>query len=110
VDVTLTTPSIAISEGASAKLSFQQFIDTDLVADFGSVRVLDADNADAPIAGLEITGIEGTGGSWTAQSLPLPAAAVAGKNIKIQFQFVSDSSNEWFGFYIDDVTVIEQPL
>jgi len=110
VDVTLTSPSIAISPGGSATLSFRQYIDTDLVGDFGSVRVLDADNSDAPIAGLEITGIGGIGSTWITQTLPLSAAAVGGKNIKIQFRFVSDSANEYLGFYIDNVTVLEQPL
>ena len=113
-DATLTSPTLTIPAGSGATLSFQQFIDTDLAGsphDLGSVRILDADNADAPIAGLEITGIEGDGlAGWTKQTLALPIGDVGGKNIKVQFRFVSNAgtapdNDVWSGFYIDDVIV-----
>lgn len=112
-NVTLTSPSIAVPAGRSATLTFQQLIDTDTGGDVGSVVILDADNADAPIAGLEITGLQGLGSSgsdngWSEGMLALPAVDVGGRNVKIQFQFVSDAgttqgSDVFGGFYIDDV-------
>jgi len=47
-DVSLITPVIGVPAGG-ATLSFQQFIDTDLGGDVGTVRILDADNSDAEI-------------------------------------------------------------
>jgi hypothetical protein len=112
-DVTLTSPSLAIPADASATLTFQQLIDTDTAGDAGAVVILDADNADSPIGGLEITGLQGLGSSgdgWTEGALALPAIDVGGKNIKVQFQFVSDAGTSqntdvFGGFYVDDVTV-----
>jgi hypothetical protein len=106
----LVTPVIAIPAATGATLLFRQLIDTDDVGDFGAVRILDADNADAPIAGLEITGIEGLGVVWTENSLVMPALNVGGKNIKIEFNFVSNAGTSqdidvFGGFYVDDVSV-----
>ncbi len=113
-DVTLTSPEIVIPPGTGALLSFSQFIDTDLAAtdpDLGSVRILDVDNQDAPITGLEISSIEGDGAGWSDQSLPLPAGDVAGKTIKVEFRFTSNADGSvWGGFYLDDVSVtLPQP-
>lgn len=113
-DVTLTSPEITIPPGTGALLSFSQFIDTDLAAtdpDLGSVRILDVDNQDAPITGLEISSIEGDGAGWSDQSLPLPAGDVAGKTIKVEFRFTSNADGSvWGGFYLDDVSVtLPQP-
>ncbi|MCF7731442.1 MAG: immune inhibitor A [Akkermansiaceae bacterium] len=107
VDVRLTSPSILIPAGLGATLSFRQFIDTDLAGDVGSVRILDADNSDTPIAGLEIANIEGDGAAgWTSETLDLPAVDVGGKNIRIEFQFTSNGNGDVYsGFYVDDVTV-----
>ncbi|MFC7335959.1 Ig-like domain-containing protein [Haloferula chungangensis] len=109
-DATLTSPAFAAPAGG-ATLSFQRFIDTEGGAgdggpDFGTIRILDADNADAEIINgdFPVTSLEGIELGWDQLSFPLPAAAL-GKNIKIQFQFVSDGSTEFSGFYIDDVTV-----
>ena len=106
-DVSLISPSLAVPAGSGASLSFWQLIDTDLAGDVGSVRVLDADNADTPIPGLEILNIEGLGtDGWSEQTLDLPAADVGDKNIKIEFRFVSNADLDlWSGFYIDDVVV-----
>jgi hypothetical protein len=113
-DVSLVSPVLAVPSGSGATLKYWQFIDTDLNGtphDLGSVRILDADNADTPIAGLEITGIEGDGtAGWTEQTLALPEGGVGGKNIKVEFRFVSNpgdvlNNDVWSGFYIDDVLV-----
>jgi hypothetical protein len=113
-DVSLISPSFAVPPGLGALLTFNQWIDTDLFGnppDRGSVRVLDADNADTPIPGLEILGIEGDGGDgWTLETLALPSGAVGGKNIKVEFRFESNAGSflqldVWSGFYVDDVLV-----
>ncbi len=45
------------------------------------------------------------GSAWTKKSYAFPAASL-GKNVKVEFNFASDSnSEEWAGFYIDDVEV-----
>jgi hypothetical protein len=110
VNVSLVTPAIAIPANAGATLSFRQLIDTDGFGDFGAVRVLDADNADAPIVGLALTGLAGEGVTWTENSLVLPALNVGGKNIKIEFNFISNAGTSqdidvFGGFYVDDVSV-----
>ena len=89
-----------------ATLRFQQFIDTDEDGDLGTIRILDADNSDALIEEMNPPGaIEGITAGWSAESFALPAAAL-GKNIKIEFRFVSNANGqEWAGFYIDDVLV-----
>lgn len=111
-DISLISPSFFVPEGSGALLTFNQFADI-ILPDAGSVQVLDADNADTPIEGLEITGIEGLGGpgsggpGWTFETLFLPSADVAGKNIKIQFRFESDCCGfNVGGFYVDNVVVI----
>lgn len=116
-DVTLTSPPIAIPAGSAATLTFRQLIDTDNGGDSGSVRILDADDADTPINGLEITGLQGLGSigdGWTQQTLSLPSVDVGGRTIKVQFRFVSDAgtvqdTDVFGGFYIDDVLVETAP-
>jgi len=110
VDVSLVSPAFFIPEESGATLSYRQLIDTDAGGDFGSVRVLNADLGDAPIAGLEITNIEGLGVVWNLETLNMPSSLVGGKNIKVEFRFQSDDGDVpdddvWAGFYIDDVLV-----
>lgn len=110
-DVSLVSPVISVPPGLGAIVRFRQFIDTDLVGDVGSVRILDSDNADTPIPGLEIVNISGDGTKgWTAEILNLPVGEVSGKNIKLEFRFTSNTgdvpdTSVWSGFYIDDVSV-----
>lgn len=111
-DVSLVSPVISIPAASGATLSFRQLIDTDDF-DAGSVRVLDADDADAPIIGLALNNLRGTGSDgdgWTENTLALPAVNVGGKNIKIEFRFVSNAGSSqdidiFSGFYVDDVSV-----
>ena len=112
-DVSLVSASIAIPANVGATLEFQQFIDTDVTGDphdIGSVRILDADNGDTPIATLELSPIEGIEIGWETNSLDLPTALVGGKNIKVEFRFVTNAGNTpdidvFAGFYIDDVVI-----
>jgi hypothetical protein len=104
VDVSLVSPAIGIPLGG-AMLTFNRFIDTDGVGDFGSVRILDADAADAPIAEV-VTGLGGISDGWTPVSIILDGATYGERNVKIDFRFVSNAdANVWAGFYIDDVEV-----
>ncbi|QTN32095.1 choice-of-anchor J domain-containing protein [Akkermansiaceae bacterium] len=107
-DITLKSPILTIPGGSPATLTFAQFVDTDLTGDFASVRILDADNADAPIAGVGILNIEGdgTGAAWAQRTLEMPLPAVGGKNIRVEFRFTSDAITNYGGYYIDDVKVV----
>ena len=106
-EYSLITPTVAIP-ATGATLRFQQFIDTDEDGDVGTIRLLDADNADTLIEVLDPPGnIEGISAGWTAESVPLPAAA-NGANVKIEFRLVSNENGfEFAGFYVDDVTIEE---
>ena len=54
------------------------------------------------------TGIQGFAQTWQEYTMDLPVSA-NGKNIVLQFRFVSDALEEnWSGWYIDDVLVNEQ--
>lgn len=111
-DVSLISPPIRIPDGSGAILTFRQFIDTDLSGDVGSVRILDAGNANAPIDGLAIHNIEGDGtaANWSTRTLAMAAEAVNGKEIRIEFRFTSNNNSlEYGGFYIDDVEVTAAP-
>ena len=101
----LVSPAIVVPAGG-ATLRFQQYIDTDLAGDVGTIRILDADNADTLIEEMNPPGnIEGVAAGWSAESFALPASAL-GMNIKIEFRFVSnDNGDEWAGFYVDNVRV-----
>ena len=102
---TLTSPGIAIPpEGAV--LTFRMYMDNDL-GDPGAVRILDADNGDVEIVGgaFPVTGIEGIEDGWSDRSYSLPGPA-SGKNIRIQFEFLSDGDPQtYYGMAIDDVTI-----
>ena len=100
----LVSPPLVVPAGG-ATLSFRQYIDTDLAGDVGTIRILDADNADALLEEMNPPGnIEDVEAGWSAESFALPGSA-AGKNIKIEFRFVSNGSQEWAGFYVDNVRV-----
>ena len=103
----LVSPAFTVPAGG-ATLKFSQYIDTELPSgggDFGSIRLLNAaDNT--PLTGGGVTGnLEGVSGTWTNQSIILPAAA-NGLQVKIEFLFQSDDDGQNFaGFHIDDVVV-----
>ncbi len=102
----LTTPVIAIPANG-AILVFQYYIDTDMLGDVGSVRLLDADNGDAEIidGSFPVTSIEGIASGWTTRFVSIPDVAL-NKNVKIRFQFDSnDDFGVYTGFYVDDVEV-----
>ena len=77
------------------------------LGDPGAVRILDADNGDVEIVGgaFPVTGIEGIEDGWSDRSYSLPGPA-SGKNIRIQFEFLSDGDPQTYhGMAIDDVTI-----
>ena len=104
-DISLLSPVIPIPV-TGASLSFQQWRDTEGDGDAASIRIVDADNNDALIAEL-LNNIAWNDVTWNASDpLALPEAA-NGKNVRIEFRFVSDKSNPetYAGFYIDDIVV-----
>ena len=105
-EASLVTDAFTVP-ATGATLSFRQYIDTDLTgvpADVGSIRLLNAGDG-SPLAGGDVTtNIEGATEQWSRESIALPAAA-NGLNVKLEFRFVSNASNEFAGFYIDDVVV-----
>ena len=88
-------------------MNFSQYIDSEVApsGDLGSIRLLNGDD-DSVLAGGDLaTGLEGLLQQWTAQDIPLPAAA-NGLSVKIEFIFASDDDLDVAsGFYIDDVLV-----
>lgn len=108
-NVSLTSPSFFVPLGQDLVLSYQQYIDTDLLGavddDAGTILILDADSAEVLFSVPEI---EGEGQAWTSEELTIPD--VSGRNIQIEFNFTSNagtvtSTDVWSGFYVDDVRV-----
>ena len=102
----LITKAFTVPAGG-ATLNFSQYIDSEVApsGDLGSIRLLNGDD-DSVLAGGDLaTGLEGLLQQWTAQDIPLPAAA-NGLSVKIEFIFASDDDLDVAsGFYIDDVLV-----
>jgi hypothetical protein len=66
--------------------------------------VVSAKNAPPPLEEVA-SDIKGISAGWDSQSIAMPAGAL-GKNVKIEFRFVSnDNGQEFGGFYVDDVKV-----
>ena len=101
-DVWLRSPAIDLTQAGGATLSLFQFADMEQGFDEGAIKVLDA--ADDSILATVESPIDGLGESWTEFSKSLPAEAL-GKNIRIEFRFVSDDIEHFAGWYIDDVVV-----
>ena len=74
--------------------------------DFGRIRLLDADNADAEIAVLETTADGENPAGWKSYSKKIPAAAL-GKNVRIEFNLQADDFDPQAlaGRYLDNVVV-----
>ena len=107
-DLWLRSPVIDLTAAAGATLNFSHYVDIEAGFDFGQIRLLDTDAANAELAILEMT-IDGDNpADWKPFSKVLPAAAL-GKNIVIEFRFVADDVAPFpqVGWYIDDVIVTE---
>lgn len=100
---TLTSPAIAVpAEGAT--LNFRLYLDNEFV-DPGNIRLLDADNDDEIVGGMfPVEGLEGIEDGWMNRSFTLPDAA-QGRNVRIQFEFLSNDVSNFAGMAIDDVVV-----
>lgn len=104
-DAFLRSPPIDLTgDGlASARLSMQQFKDTEAGFDFGSIRVLRA--SDHVQLGADIVAvIDGLSADWEEFAANLPPEAI-GQIIKLEFRFVSDNLVNQAGWYIDNVVV-----
>ena len=104
-DVSLRTPVIPIPV-TGASLSYQQWRDTEGDGDAASIRILDADNNNALLTELA-SNIEWNDVTWNASD-PIALPEVAnGKNVMIEFRFVSNDSDPdtYAGVYFDDILV-----
>jgi hypothetical protein len=105
-DIWLRSPAIDLTAAVGATLNFSHYVDIEESFDFGEVRLLDADDANAELAILQMA-IDGNNpAGWEPFSKAFPAAAL-GKNVVIEFRLVSDDfqDSNYAGWYIDDVVV-----
>lgn len=105
-DIYLRSPAIDLTAAGitSATLTMQHFIDTDLGADIGTIRVLDA-SALTQLGADVATGLEGLGEDWEQfPATALPPEAL-GKTVILEFQFIADGSANFSGWYIDNVAI-----
>ncbi|NIP98795.1 MAG: hypothetical protein GWO24_37485, partial [Akkermansiaceae bacterium] len=100
-NVWLLSPVIDLTTAAGATLHFRQFKDIEEGFDFGSLRVLDADNGDAELVVL-LDAESGVTLDWEEEKISLPEVAL-GRNVKIEFRLQSDDVQNFAGWYIDDV-------
>ena len=103
-NIWLRSPAIDLTGAGGATLNYARWYDIEIMFDQGSVSVLDAAD-DSVLAVLEST-VEGASRDWEWETVSksLPAEAL-GRNIKIEFRFLSDDIGNFAGWYIDDVEV-----
>ena len=103
-DIALRSPSISLNGIAGAQLTFDAFRDADGFGDTAVVRFLRAADqvqlgADTPL------GMSTFDSDYVRQSIAVPAEAL-GKEIVVEFNFVSDDTADAFsGLTIDNVVV-----
>jgi hypothetical protein len=104
-DIYLRSPMIDLTGGLTgAKLKIRSYVDTDLIGDVGSIRVLRFGDGVQLGADLAVN-IEGIGADFAAESYGLPPEAI-GEMVRIEFRFVSNNDAQNFaGWYLDDVEV-----
>ncbi|GEM_PF-447710 len=93
-DIWLRTPSVDLTAITQATLSFNEYRSIEATGadqDFGTIRVLAADNL-AELSVLQAA-VEGASAGWEPYSVPLPAAAFD-EPILIEFQFRTDGANQ----------------
>ncbi len=103
-DISLRSPAIDLAGFAEPKLSFVAFRDADGFGDTAEVRFLRLDGTQiGPSAPLDMTLFDT---EFTTIEIAVDAAAI-GETIIIEFNFVSDGSEDTFsGLAIDNVSVI----
>ena len=103
-DAWLLSPVIDLTEVTIANLSFSEFHAVDVEIDFHnvSVNILDGDSGDLI---QQVFLQAGSTADWTQRNIRL-AGPNAGRKIRIEFRLVTDTVEQNFGFYIDDVVVI----
>ncbi|MDB4690599.1 immunoglobulin domain-containing protein [Verrucomicrobia bacterium] len=102
-DAWLLSPVIDLTEVTIANLSFSEFHAVDVEIDFHnvSVNILDGDSGDLI---QQVFLQAGSTADWTQRNIRL-AGPNAGRKIRIEFRLVTDTVEQNFGFYIDDVIV-----
>ncbi|HEU5336455.1 MAG TPA: immune inhibitor A domain-containing protein [Terriglobales bacterium] len=120
IDSTLRR-TVDLTGKSSATLSFWTWYDIESEWDFGFVQVSTdsgATWASLPIAGTSsvidpggypaiapnLPGFTGSSGGWVLKTFDL--SAYAGKNIQLQFRYMTDWSTTMAGFYVDDISVV----
>jgi subtilisin family serine protease len=96
----LTSPSIDISALSTASLEFWHKYELENDYDYGYIEI----SSDNGTTWTQIETYTGTKSSWGKETIDL--ASYAGKTIKIRFKIVTDSSVNYNGWNIDDVTVL----
>ena len=112
VDVALISPSIALPD--TSILYFWEYYDTEPDHDFCMVDVsTDGGTNWVPIRGLSApywTAPNGWSGNWVQEALDL--TPFGGETVNIRFHFDTGDAlfNDYPGWYVDDVTVVEEPF
>lgn len=101
-NIWLRTTPIDLTAHTAGTLAFKQFKDTELGFDYGTIRILAADDL-AELAVLDAV-VDGTTTDWSDYSKALPAAAFT-EEIILEFQFQSDDLQFQAGWYIDGVEI-----
>ena len=98
---TVTSPSIDLGQAEAAHLSFNYFLEIESGFDVASVSILH-NSTTTEIANSEAGTLPATG---SFNNLQFDLQQFLGETIRIAFQFTSDASVTFEGWYIDDVIV-----
>jgi len=100
-NVWLRSAPIDLTTAGAARVDYFQFSDIEEEFDYGKVSVLDAaDNSELAV----LARVDGTTADWEQVTRFLPPAAL-GKTVIIEFRLQSDDTQNFGGWYIDDVSV-----
>lgn len=104
-DVWLRSPAIDLTAFTTGSVQFKQFKDIEAGYDFGSVRILAAD--DGAVLGVLQTTVDGTTSDWEDYSKALPSAAFT-EPIQIEFRLQTDDYDNvpYAGWYLDDFVIM----
>jgi hypothetical protein len=95
-DMRLVSPYFTV--GDSAQLSFYHWYITEAAYDFAFVELNNGSPFWYPIASYD-----GSSGTWQQQTFGI--GRYAGQTLRVGFRFISDNSQNYEGWYIDDLLV-----
>lgn len=119
LDTTLAR-SVDLTGKTSASLSFWTWYDIEENWDYGFVQVStdggttwtslpiagtssSIDSSGMPEIAAQLPGFTGNSGGWVQKTADL--SAYAGKNIQLQFRYMTDWGTTFAGFYVDDISM-----